>query len=240
MSKPMLLDLFCGAGGAGAGYAAAGFEVVGVDLAAQPHYPFVFRQGDALACLDTLLSGRAWGGYHLRDFAAIHASPPCQEYSSSRHIRNATTVAPRIHSKLVDDIYARLRLCGAPWVIENVPGAPMPDSIILCGSTFGLGVRRHRQFACSHLLFAPGPCAHTADFVELAGGKVRGCGSRRSPVVFITPGGYRQRREGVCTKSDGQKAMGIDWMTTREMCEAIPPAYTEWIGVQLMQAQQAA
>lgn len=232
--KPLLLDLFSGAGGAAMGYWQAGFVCVGVDLVDQRRYPFEFHQDDALCVLDRLLAGEAWHGYHLWDFDMIHASPPCQEYSVSRHIRNAVASTPNIRPKLLDDVYARLRISGVPWVIENVPGAPMPDSIKLCGSMFGLGVRRHRQFASSHLLFAAGPCAHTANFVELAGGKVRGCGSRRAPVAFVTPGGYKQRREGVCTKADGQRAMGIEWMTIREMCEAIPPAYTRWIGQQLM------
>ena len=222
--RPLLLDLFCGAGGAAMGYHRAGFDVVGVDLQPQPRYPFRFIQADALT-------------FPLDGFDAIHASPPCQANSVTRHIVSATRW--RETPDLVTPVYTRLRGVGVPWVMENVNGAPMPDSIMLCASMFGLPMIRHRLFASSHLLFAPAACAHTTHLVEVIGGKVRGIGAYRNSDAFITPGGHKQRREAALRKSDAQTAMGIDWMTISEMCESFPPTYTEWIGRQLLTALAA-
>lgn len=219
MNKPRLLDLFCGAGGCAVGYARAGFDVVGVDINPQPHYPFEFHQGDAMT-------------FPLDGFDVIHASPPCQAYSVTRHMKSFVPMGA--YPKLIDRLYQQLYASERMWVIENVLGAPMPDALLLCGSMFGLKIRRHRLFASSMLLFAPISCQHTDDFVEVIGGKIRGCGKHRAPTAFMTPSGAMQRREGGCRKRDGQAAMGIDWMTLHEMCEAIPPAYTEWIGRQLL------
>ena len=224
MSKPRLLDLFCGAGGAAVGYHRAGFEVVGVDIAPQKHYPFEFRQADALT-------------FPLDGFDVIHASPPCQANSVSRHMVGA--LRWRTTPNLVTPMYERLGASSLPWVIENVVGAPMADAMQLCGSMFDLPTIRHRWFASSHLLFAPCHCHHADYLVEVIGGKVRGIGAYRNPVSFITPAGYTQRREAALTKADAQRALGIDWMTIPEMCESIPPAYTEWIGLQLLAALDA-
>src|SRR5713226_9004155 len=142
MNKPRLLDLFCGAGGAAAGYARAGFEVVGVDIRPQPRYPFAFHQADALTC-------------SLDGFDAYHASPPCQLYSRTHRLWKSS-----VHPDLVDPLRQRLRATGKPYMLENVPGAPLPGSIVLCGTMFGLGVLRHRLFESNVLLFLPGPCAH--------------------------------------------------------------------------------
>ncbi len=138
--KPRLLDLFSGAGGAAMGYHRAGFEVVGVDIAPQPHYPFEFIQGDALLYLQAV----PW----LRDlsrFDAIHASPPCQAYSQASAQWDSRLGADR-HPDLLPEVRMLLEATGLPWVIENVPSSPMSNYVVLCGSSFGLGVRRHRWF----------------------------------------------------------------------------------------------
>lgn len=146
MSKRWLLDLFCGAGGASVGYHRAGFEVVGVDLHPQPDYPFEFWQADALT-------------FDLTGFDAVHASPPCQLHTRAKHLR----VAQGGESKaldLVEPTRARLRSLGVPYVIENVPGAPL-HGVTLCGSSFGLKVRRHRVFE-SNVYIPPLACDHRA------------------------------------------------------------------------------
>lgn len=210
--RPVLLDLFCGAGGCAKGYHLAGFSVVGVDLRPQPHYcGDVFYQEDALLVLDMLLAGGVWHGYRLSDFAAIHASPPCQRYSICQNFLQQLEAYP----DLVPAIRERLMESGKPWVIENVPGAPMLSGVMLCGSMFGLGVIRHRYFEASFPLFAPGPCQHRGTVKGGAYISVFGKGGR----------GFTKERGGL--------AMGIDWMTIDEMRQAIPPAYTQWVGLQL-------
>ena len=235
MKKPLLLDLFCGAGGCAVGYNRAGFEVVGVDLAPQKHYPYEFHQADALEVLDTLLSGQEWQGYRLADFAAIHASPPCQEYSSSRHFRSVTNTN-YTRPMLIAPILRRLRASGVPWILENVSGAldALPNAIELCGASFGLPILRHRLFLSSEMLFAPSHCKHPDAFYNVAGGKVRAIGAHRTNKAYTTKRGTIQYREGYARKEVGQAAMGIDWMTLKEMSEAIPPAYTEYLGAQLL------
>ena len=211
--KPRLLDLFAGAGGAAMGYHRAGFDVVGVDHVDQPRYPFRFVEADALWHL------RFWRGF---GFDAIHASPPCQRWSSK-------TRDPAAHPDLITPIRALLELTGLPYVIENVPKAPL-EGPMLCGSSFGLGVQRHRRFETNWPLLVR-PCAHEAQ-------------PRRYPVydhgrhytsrvvpVYGTGGGK--------ARSDWAEAMGIDWMTDPELAEAIPPAYTELIGHQLKQHIEA-
>jgi DNA (cytosine-5)-methyltransferase 1 len=138
--KPRILDLFCGAGGASAGYARAGFDVVGVDLNPQPRYPFEFHQADALT-------------FPLDGFDAIHASPPCQAYSTMRR----GLWKDREHPDLIAPIRDRLIGADVPYVIENVEGARrlLVNPVLLCGTMFGLGtkegnqLRRHRYFECS-------------------------------------------------------------------------------------------
>lgn len=217
-----LLDLFCGAGGCAKGYHDAGFEVVGVDIVPQPHYPYEFHQADALT-------------YPLDGFDVIHASPPCQEYSRSRHIRDAT--APDIQHKpmLIQKIRQRLEASRSLWVIENVEDAPLPEALELCGSMFGLNTRRHRWFSSSILLFAPGPCRHTPGFINPVGGKVRGYGNLAHPTrTYVDNTGRTRKAEGMYRKEVGCRAMGIEWMTIAELSQAIPPAYTRWIGDQVM------
>ncbi|GGP36022.1 DNA cytosine methyltransferase [Saccharothrix coeruleofusca] len=214
MSRPRLLDLFCCAGGASAGYHAAGFDVTGVDIVPQPHYPFPFIQADALTV--------ALSGYDV-----IAASPPCQRFSQ------ATPEDRRgEHPDLIEPIRQRLRDAvarGQVWgyVIENVPGAPLADPITICGETLRLGVRRHRLFesnlplfgtACHHDRGAPAVPVY-GSYGQRAGRKpvdVEGEPSRGTPVEV------------------GRAAMGIDWMPWPNLTQAIPPAYTFWIGAQLM------
>jgi DNA (cytosine-5)-methyltransferase 1 len=202
--RPRLLDLFCGAGGAAMGYHRAGFDVVGVDINPQPHYPFEFHQADALT-------------YPLDGFDAIHASPPCQSYA----ITNNIWKKPEGHyPDLVEPIRERLLASGLPWVIENVPGAPLIDPVTLCGNSFGLRVYRHRLFESQAVfLMAPGHPRHTAR---------ASYGRTPTPSEFFTISGHFGDVEG------GKLAMGIDWMTRQELAQAIPPAYTEWIGRQLL------
>lgn len=206
-TRPRLLDLFCGAGGASMGYHRAGFEVVGVDIAPQPRYPFEFHQADALA-------------FPLDGFDVIHASPPCQRYSNMSK-RNGTAES---HPDLIPLVRRRLIETEYPYVIENVPGAPLIDPIQLCGSSFGLGVRRHRLFE-SNLPIAGTECNHKSQpkkYHIYQRGKWY-----LSPVAHVFGSGGGKARE------HWPEAMGIDWMNDREIVESIPPAYTEHIGRQL-------
>ena len=202
-----LLDLFCGAGGAAMGYHRAGFEVVGVDIAPQPHYPFEFHQADALAyCVA-----------HGHEFDVIHASPPCQGYSRLRHL---PWLQGRVYPLLIPAVRAALQATGKPYVIENVSDAPL-NGAELCGAALGLAIVRHRRFEINILLLFP-PCpGHPILFHGAANMRKYGQGS------------------GVTGLSDGQnprEALGIDWMTGKELRQAIPPAYTEYIGRQLIEA----
>lgn len=208
--KKRLLDLFCGAGGAGMGYVRAGFEVVGVDIAPQPRYPFEFHQGDALEFVQA----------HGREFDVIHASPPCQGYSACRFLPQN---AGNVYALLIDAVRAELRSSGKPFVIENVSGAPLETPVILEGRMFGLKVLRKRLFECSPYLLAP-PIApmkkrkYVADISEF----------ERGQYGFV--GVYGQR----FSVPVAREAMGIDWMTRDELAQAIPPAYTEFIGHEIL------
>lgn len=212
--RPRLLDLFCGAGGAAVGYHRAGFDVVGVDIKPQPRFPFEFHQADALEYLDP------WAGLYAT-FEVIHASPPCQGFSDLRSMYNA-----KAHPDLLAPTRTRLLATGLPYVIENVEGAPMSNYIVLCGTMFGLGwqdaeLRRHRCFELSHVPLMVSQCQH-----------------RRRRVIGVYGGHGRDRRRKVNTQdyptSARREAMGIDWMTSAELSQSIPPAYTEWIGRQLL------
>lgn len=204
-----LLDLFCGAGGAAVGYARAGFDVVGVDFKPQRHYPFEFIQADALT-------------FPLDGFDVVHASPPCQGYSVANNIWS------REHPKLIDAMRSRLQEWGGVWVIENVGGAwlDMRNAITLCGTHFGLKVYRHRLFESSVVVYPPRQCCHPSyllpGYLSIYGHGARGrqTGNRGNNYV----------RYGV---KESREAMGIEWMTREELSQAIPPAYTEWIGRQL-------
>lgn len=217
--KPRLLDLFCCAGGAGAGYAEAGFEVVGVDLTAQPNYPLPFIQHDVLK-LDHKF---------IRLFDAVHASPPCQSYSDlAKRNRNADA-----WPRLIEPVREMLFRSGLPYVIENVEGAPLVSPVMLCGTMFkGLRVIRHRLFEANFPILTPKhgshPKVHTFDKRKSHYGKT----NDMRDFVQVTGGGN-------CTVAAARDAMGIGWMTKNELNEAIPPAYTKFIGKQLLAYLQA-
>jgi DNA (cytosine-5)-methyltransferase 1 len=212
--KPRLLDLFCCAGGAGVGYARAGFEVVGVDHKPQPNYPLPFIQGDALELDPDFIA----------TFDAIHASPPCQSYSDLAKRNGNGDRWPR----LIEPVRDRLIASGLPYVIENVDGAPLLNPVVLCGTMFkGLRVLRHRLFEANFMIMVPPhgkhPKVHTFDKRKSHYGKT----NDMLDFVQVTGGGN-------CSIAAARDAMGIDWMTKQELNEAIPPAYTQFIGRQLL------
>ena len=205
-----LLDLFCGAGGASAGYAAAGFEVHGVDLKHGKRYPYTYVRADVL---DVLRDKN-----YLDQFDVIHASPPCQTHSITQHLRNAQG---KTTSKL--DLIPETRLAllesGKPYIIENVPGSPLINPIQLCGSSFGLRVRRHRLFE-SNMALVGSVCDHKS--------QGRPIGVYGSLNDEIPKGG-----KTAATIDEARNAMGISWAIWTELVEAIPPAYTKYLGGQL-------
>lgn len=211
--KPRILDLYCGAGGAGMGYSRAGFEVVGVDIAPQLDYAGdVFVMGDALDALTR------WG--HM--FDAVHASPPCQ---ASCALTKGTNKG-REYVQLIPETRRLLDELGKPYVIENVQGSDLRRDLTLCGEMFGLGVIRHRYFEVSGFTAtAPAHKPHR--------GRVRGWRHGTyydGPYVAVYGDGG-----GKGSVSEWQAAMGIDWTDDRKaIAEAIPPTYTEHIGRQLL------
>lgn len=212
--KPRLLDGCSKAGGAGKGYQNAGFYVVGVDIEPQPrNIADEFIQADILEYLEA----------HGHEYDFIHVSPPCQEYSVTKTLHDKT------YPKLIDPIRKLLIEIGKPYVIENVQGArrDMINPLLLCGSMFGLAVQRHRLFESNMPLVAPSPCCHVGRAAR-RGEYDRGQGG------IITVAGHN------FNASVAAKAMGIDWMNHDELAQAIPPAYTEWIGKQLLQPLQMA
>ena len=208
-----LLDLFCGAGGAGMGYHRAGFEVVGVDIKPQKHYPFEFHCADAFAFLEK----------HGHEFDVIHASPPCQAFTDLKKMHNA-----KQHDDLLTPMRGALINNNRAFVIENVEGAPMRRYLVLCGTMFDLGteqaeLRRHRRFEIFPYIAPVEPCRH----------------GRKSRVIGVYGGHGRDRRRTVNTQDfsteERREAMGIDWMNGQELSQAIPPAYTFWIGERIME-----
>jgi len=198
------LDLFCGAGGASSGLSQAGFEVVGVDINPQPNYPFEFIQGDAL---EMDLSG----------FDLVWASPPCQAFTAYK--RRPDHVAPRLN--LIPETRARLKGAGVPYVIENVTGARehLVEPVQLCGSSFGLDVRRHRLFETSFPVLVP-ECAH-----EWQTPRFPPATNRKNLRSTVEIGVWR------IPLDVQQEAMGIDWMTREELSQAIPPMYSKFLAV---------
>ena len=216
--KPRLLDLFCCAGGAGKGYADAGFEITGVDIEPQPRYPFPFVQADALEYLRV----------HGHEYDAIHASPPCQGYSQSRFTPNALG---KEYPMMIEETIAVLQQVGKPWVVENVPGSGL-SGLVLCGTMFGLKVQRHRHFAASFMLMSTGKCHHRLGQFGVYAGKITKLGTRAAS--YVASSGDTHYRPQLASLDEGREAMGIDWMNRMELCQAIPPAYTKWIGEQLI------
>lgn len=211
--RPRILDLFCGAGGAAMGLHRAGFEVVGVDIKPQKHYPFEFHQADAMT-------------YPLEGFDAYWASPPCQAYMDTR----GNGRKPSKHPRLIGPTRERLVATGRPYIIENVHKAPLMASLLLCGTMFDLRVIRHRYFELSFPApMSPFACNHWG---TVAAGEFVG--------VYAFGGKGHRHGAGVRDASPepsqvtAAEAMGIDWMTAKELTQAIPPAYSEYIGKQLM------
>ena len=217
MSRPLLLDLFCGAGGAAMGYHRAGFDVVGVDIKPQPHYPFEFHEGDAL---EWVFTSEMW----LESFDVIHASPPCQAYSAMSACRPGLVDK---YPMLVDETRELLRATGLPWVIENVPGSGLAtatglfgdNGLMLCGQMVGLKLYRHRHFETSGVIKQPPHPQHL---------------TRASKAGHWKPGTIISVSGNCAPIARAREAMGIDWMNRDELSEAIPPAYTEFIGRQLL------
>jgi DNA (cytosine-5)-methyltransferase 1 len=199
------------------GYYRAGFEVVGIDIAPQPNYPFEFYQHDALEWI-------AAAKYVMQgSFAAVHASPPCQAHSDlqKQNKRIYADFIPMTRKLLVDT--------GLPYVIENVEGAPLIDPVMLCGTMFpGLRVIRHRLFETNWPLTAPTHGTHPLVFTHDKRKAHYGQLDQDTAFVQVTGGGN-------ATVANKAAAMGIDWMTGRELNEAIPPAYTEWVGGALLE-----
>jgi DNA (cytosine-5)-methyltransferase 1 len=225
-AKPRLLDLFCCEGGAAKGYSDAGFEVVGVDIEPRKNYPFEFIQADAL---EVLKDGR-----FVLEFDAIHASPPCQAYSDStlRH-RNLGKEYADLLGPTRDALEAVHAGCGVPWVIENVPGAPMRADYVLCGSQFGLMLIRHRWFEVSWgplpTLELHQPCTHDRRAVTITGNG--------------TPSYTRASREkrGIAKNvglAEKREIMEMPWASVYGVSQAIPPAYTRFIGEKMLAAME--
>lgn len=215
--RPLLLDLFCCEGGAATGYHRAGFDVIGVDLEPQPLYPFEFVRGDALRELGRVLDG----AHPYRRVAAIHASPPCQSYSTMANRHGSA------EPELIDDVRDLLAQTWVPWVIENVVGARphMQGPIMLHGGHFGLNLYRPRLFESNVMLMAPPPAGRPRDAVAVYG--------RREDRRLL-----RRRADGselrAASLEEAREAMGMPWASWNGCREAIPPAYTEFIGSQLL------
>jgi len=210
-----LLDLYCKAGGASRGYADAGFDVVGIDIKKQKRYPYEFIQADCLEIIKDL--------DYLRTFDVITASPPCQTHSRTKHLRDAqgkstdkVDLIPQTRQALIES--------GKPYVIENVPGAPLVDPVQFCGSSFGLKVRRYRLFESS-IKIVGSICDH-----KTQGKPVGIYGSMRDE---IPQGGHTAK-----SIEEARDVMGINWMIWGELVEAIPPRYTYEIGKQLLSVLQ--
>lgn len=205
---PRLLDLFCCQGGASAGYRQAGWDVTGVDIEPQPRYPFAFVQADALEYL----------AEHGHEYDAIHASPPCHDHNALKSLSGTDGTG-----WLLVASRKAIAATGKPYVLENTPGAPMAPQVVLCGSMFNLRagrrlLRRHRWFETSvYVLTPPDACAG-----RLVGG------------AYGTGGGGQQTRGYKFTAAEAIEAMGIDWMTTAGRSQALPPAYTEFLGAALL------
>ena len=221
MSRPVLLDLFCGGGGAAVGYDRAGFDVIGMDIVDQPEYPFAFERLDALVMLRKLVD------HPNRYFAAVHASPSCKGVGMLAKGTDKT-LADR-HANQIPEVRRLLKAAGLPYVIENVPGSGVREDVMLCGEMFGLGVLQHRYFELGgwpnieHIVFAH----------KTHRGYVRGWRHgvwREGPYVAAYGKGG-----GKATAGEIREAKGIDWMTDHlNLRDAIPPVYTESIGRHLM------
>ena len=223
-NTPRLLDLFCGAGGASAGYLSAGFNVTGVDNSPIKNHPVgntEFVQADALQYV----------AQHGHLFDAIHASPPCQQYST---VSGQARKAGKEYVDLVAETRLLLIGTGKPYVIENVVGAPLIDPVRLCGSSFGLDLRRHRLFETNWSLTAP-PCDHSWQTPRFRSLSAKAHKAGRLATVVGVHGNCNYAGEGAVRS----RAMQIDWMNQKELAQAIPPAYTAHIGAELFKRLEA-
>jgi DNA (cytosine-5)-methyltransferase 1 len=231
MSKrPRLLDLCCRGGGCSFGYHLAGFDVVGVDHEPQPNYPgngLFAVEGMSFVCADALEYLAECG--HC--FDVIAGSPPCQGFTQVASLGKARNGTYREHPNLIEPMRKLMQATGKPYIIENVPGAPLIEPVMLCGSMFPpLRVYRHRLFETNWKLSAPAHSPHR-DQTPSAGNGV-------SPKGFISvcgTGGVRGMTEAQILRK-WQSAMGINWMNRDEMAQAIPPAYCQWIGERLLKS----
>lgn len=214
--RPKLLDLFCGAGGCSVGYHRAGFDVTGVDIEPHRDYPFELIVADALEVL---------AGPFVAGFDVIHASPPCPRYSAATNARGSALN----HPDLVPPVQALLRATGQPYVIENVPGAPLDHPLLICGWAMGLKhLRRHRLFESNIPLMSPGCLCPNGDSVSVFGHS----GEDRRRATKAKYGGARKSLE----LADARAIMRVPWMSDRaDVSDAIPPAYTEYLGAQLLE-----
>ncbi len=214
MTRPRLLDVYCGAGGATRGYQLAGFHVTGVDVKPMPRYVGEeFIQADALEVLSD-------AGF-VAGFDAVHASPPCQAHSIL-----GQRWPERTHIDLVHATRVALVRSGLPYVIENVPGAPLRNPTMLCGSGLGLPLRRHRLFECNFAVLGA-PCAHGMWPLRY---RIRQHG-KEIDTAFCYVFGGGQAGQPVAS---WREAMGVDWMTVDELSQAIPPVYAQHVGAQLL------
>ncbi len=205
-----LLDLFCCAGGASQGYHQAGFDVVGVDIDARPGYPFEFHQGDALEYLEN----------NFHKFDVVHASPPCQKYTNSAKLWSG-----REYPDLVAPVREILLRVKKPFVIENVPGSPLINPIILCGTMFGLRTYRHRLFESNFKITPPVHERHVRRNAKM------GRPPKENEMLQLV-GNF----SGV---SLGREIIGCPWMNRYELAQSIPTAYTEFIGRQFIEYSQS-
>ena len=226
MNKPRLLDLYCCAGGCSMGYTRAGFEVYGVDISHSYHYPFTSICLDAITAMKLLLRGNELEfnngeTYLLKDFSAFHASPPCQAYSIAM---SPLLGHKKEHPDLIAPTRALLERTGKPFVIENVPKSPLYGYIKLNGTMFGLHTKKERWFELHHfeIMMLPAKLLNTYGMVK--NGELTGLMQHSQ-----YPKEVRANKENLAA------AYGIDWtMTRHELRQAIPPAYTEFIGSFLM------
>jgi len=224
MPQKRILDMFCGAGGAGKGYADAGFEVVGIDIVEQPNFPYEFILADVTSLN---LHGTDTLKHYLAGYDAIHASPPCQNYcwSTAKHRR-----AGKKYPDLISKTREILQESGLPYVIENVPNAPLVNPTYLEGTMFGLNVIRRRLFETNWWLPQPMHIKRKRPIYQPS--KIdAGKQLKKSAYCSVAGNGA----DGwSCRLADWSVAMGIDWMTRKEITQAIPPAYTRYIGAYLI------